>query len=56
LSTDTPVQRVQVNGSDLRAISSRRDFRSGTFLSEAGRTFIAFDLPEGETVLTVIGA
>jgi hypothetical protein len=56
LSTDTPVQRVQVNGSDLRSVSSRRDFGAGTFLPEAGRTLVAFDLPEGEAVLTVTRA
>jgi len=53
LSLDIPVQRIQVKGNDLRQISSRRNFQSGTFLVEGKRTYIAFDLSAGETVLNV---
>jgi len=53
LSLDAAAQRVQVNGRDLRPVSSRRDFRSGTFLVEGRQTFVAFELACGETVLAV---
>ena len=54
LSLETAAKRVQANGHDLRPVTSRRDFRSGTYLVEAGRTtFAAFDLPVGVTTLQV---
>jgi hypothetical protein len=37
-------RRVQINGTDLREVMSRRDFRSGVFLVEGKNTFVAFDL------------
>ena len=40
---------VAVNGEPLRRVTRRRDFRSGTFLREAGDTLLAFD-PEGRLV------
>lgn len=52
LSLDVAAKRVQRNGSDLREVKSRRDFRSGTFLVENNQTFVAFDLAEGQTTLT----
>lgn len=53
LSIDVAARRVQVKGSDLRQVQSRRDFRSGTFLVEDKQTLIAFDLPTGTTDLAV---
>ncbi len=51
LSFDVAAKRVCVNaatgggrGADLREVKSLRDFRSGTFLVEGGRTFAAFAL------------
>jgi len=46
-------RRVQVNGADLRLVQSKRDFRSGTFLVSGKETFVAFNLPTGDTVLSV---
>jgi hypothetical protein len=46
-------QRVRVNGGDLRGVHSRRDFRSGTFLVEGGRSYAAFQLETGVTELVV---
>jgi len=43
---------VQVNGTNLRQVKSRRDFRSGVFLVEGKDTFVAFNLAMG--VATVI--
>jgi len=51
LALNVAARRVQLNGSDLRPVRSRRDFRSGTFLVEGGQTFVAFDLAAGETTL-----
>jgi hypothetical protein len=56
LSAAIRARRVQVNGMDLNAVSSRRAFRAGTFLTEAGQTLCAFDLPPGETRLTLTAA
>lgn len=53
LSLDVAAKRVQRNGSDLREVRARRDFRSGTFLVENNQTFVAFDLGEGQTTLTL---
>ncbi len=53
LALDVPARRVQVQGSDLRQVQSRRDFRAGTFLVENKRTFVAFDLSAGKTDLNV---
>jgi hypothetical protein len=49
---DWTARRVRCGGTDLKPVTSRRDFRSGTFLAEAGRTFVALDLPIGTTTLT----
>lgn len=43
--------RVTVNGADLRKVHSRRDFQTGTFLTENGTTALAFDLAVGQTTL-----
>ena len=51
LSLDCTAKRVQLGGHELREAKSRRDFRSGTFLIEGGRTFTAFDLAPGVTTL-----
>ncbi len=53
LSLGCAAKRIQVNGKDLRKVPLRRDFRDGTFLGEGRQTFVAFDLPAGETTLTV---
>jgi len=53
LSLNAPVSRVRSPGRELRQVRSRRDFSSGTFLAEGGRPYLAFDLPEGETVLSL---
>jgi hypothetical protein len=54
LSVNAPVRRAQSHdGSDLRAVNSKRDFRSGTFLVEGGETFLALDLSAGVTTLTL---
>ncbi len=53
LSADTAAKRIRVNGSDLRQVQSRGDFRSETFLVEGKQTFVAFELAVGETTLTV---
>jgi len=47
-----PASRVRVDNTDLRQVRSRRDFRSGTFLVEAGETFVAFNLGVGGTALS----
>jgi hypothetical protein len=56
LAIDGEAKRVQADGNDLRAVSSRRDFRSGTYLTEGNRTLLAFDLKEGTTTVTVSAA
>jgi len=45
-------RRVRCGGTDLKPVTSMRDFRSGTFLAQAGQTFVALDLPMGTTTLT----
>lgn len=50
---DLAARRVQVNGTDLRAVRSRRDFRAGAFLASEKETFIAFDLKAGDTALSL---
>jgi hypothetical protein len=53
--SDCAAKRAQVNGSDVRQVYSQRDFRSGTFLVEGRKTFVAFELKAGETKITVHG-
>jgi len=53
LSLDATARRVQVKGADLGQVRSRRDFRSGKFLVEDGRTYFAFTLEAGKTDITV---
>lgn len=53
LEVDCSAQRVQVYEQDLRPVASRRHLREGTFLVEGGRTFVALNLPPGETTLTL---
>ncbi|MBM3334639.1 hypothetical protein FJY63_08255, partial [Candidatus Sumerlaeota bacterium] len=53
LSLDAPAKRIVAGGRELRPVRSRRDFRSGTFLVEGKQTFVAFDLPLGETALAL---
>ena len=55
LSVDVVARRIQVKGSDLRQVRSRRDFRAGTFLVEGSKTYAAFDLAAGRTTLSVTG-
>jgi len=50
---DWPAKRVQRDGTDLRLVKSRRDFRSGTFLVEGNETFIAMNLATGTATLTL---
>ncbi|UCF16959.1 MAG: hypothetical protein JSW59_05760, partial [Phycisphaerales bacterium] len=50
---DWAAVRVQVNGTDLPQVKSRRDFRSGVFLVEDRDTFVAFKLATGDTTLMV---
>jgi hypothetical protein len=50
---DWAAVRVQVNGTDLPQVKSRRDLRSGVFLVEGKETFVAFKLATGDTTLTV---
>ncbi|MBM3859567.1 MAG: hypothetical protein FJ395_07955 [Verrucomicrobia bacterium] len=54
LGLDVAAKRVKVDKRDLWQVSSRRDFRAGTFLVEGRRTFLAFDLPTGKTTVTMI--
>ena len=51
LALDVRLRRVQVNGRDLRPVQSQRAFQEGTFYSEGGQTFLAFDLPGGRTTI-----
>ncbi len=53
LALGVVARRVQMNGTDLKQIASRRDFRRDTFWVEGQQTFVAFDLGVGETVLAV---
>ncbi|MBM4027243.1 MAG: hypothetical protein FJ280_17835 [Planctomycetes bacterium] len=46
-------RRVQVNGTDLRQVRSQRDFRGGTFRVTDKETFVAFDLKQGDMVLSI---
>lgn len=52
LSWEGTSRRVRADTTDLRPVPSRRHFREGTFLTESGRTWAAFDLPEDTTTLT----
>ena len=54
LSTDTVANRIQVNGLDLKQVQSRRNFRSGTYLTEAGKTYLAFELDQGQTTIFLL--
>ena len=54
LSTDTVANRIQVNGLDLKQVQSRRNFRSGTYLTEAGKTYLAFELNQGQTTISLL--
>ena len=49
LSLGRPARSVRVGGNELKLVSSRRDFRAGTFLAEDRSTCVAFDLPVGTT-------
>jgi len=53
LSFDIMAKRVQMNGSDLCQVRSKRDFKSGTFWVEGKQTFAAFDLIAGQTAIDV---
>ena len=50
---DWAAKRVQMNGTDLHQVKSRRDLRSGMFIVEGKDTFVAFKLATGSTTLTV---
>ncbi|MCX7887427.1 MAG: hypothetical protein N3B01_09285, partial [Verrucomicrobiae bacterium] len=54
LALDLAAKRVRVDEHDLRPVRSRRDFRVNTFLVEGDRTFVAFDLQMGTTVVSVM--
>ena len=43
--------RVQVDGTDLRPVFSRRELRAGTFWVDGQQTVLAFDLPGGGTTV-----
>ncbi|MCC6443610.1 MAG: hypothetical protein IT210_09180 [Armatimonadetes bacterium] len=49
LAMDAPARFVRVNGAELKPARSRLDFRSGAFMTEGHRTYIAFDLKDGKT-------
>jgi len=49
--SDAVARRVRVGQTDLRQVSSRRGFRSGTFLVEGKHTFAAFPLRQGATTV-----
>jgi len=50
---DWTANRVQMNGTDLRQVKSRRDFHRGAFLVEKKETFVAFKLAMGGATLVV---
>jgi hypothetical protein len=50
---DWAALRVQLNGTDLPQVKSRRGFRSGVSLVEDRDTFVAFKLAAGDTTLIV---
>ena len=54
LSTGIVANRIQVNGLDLKQVQSRRNFRSGTYLIEAGKTYLAFELNQGQTTIFLL--
>jgi len=47
-------RRIRIGEADLRPVHSRAAFRSGTLLAEGRDTFVAFDLPAGETTLDIL--
>ncbi len=51
---DVDVRGVKVDGSPLREASTRAAFTNGTFFTEGGITFAAFDPTERKTVVEVI--
>ena len=54
LSTDTVAKRIQVNGLDLKQVQSRRNFRGGAYLTEAGKTYLSFELNQGRTTIFLL--
>jgi hypothetical protein len=50
---DWTARRVQVNGTDLSKVNSRRDFLSERFLLEGKDPYIAFNLKIGGATLTI---
>ena len=51
--SDLDVRAISVEGTTLRPVSARVDFRSGTFLKEDGLTLAAFDLKDRQTTVEV---
>lgn len=51
--TDMRPRALALDGRPLRQVRHRRDFRSGTWLSEGDRTLVAFD-PEGSRVTLTV--
>jgi len=50
---DWPARRMRSSETDLRLVKSRRDLRSGTFLIEDNKTFVAMNLPTDTTTLMI---
>jgi hypothetical protein len=51
LTLSRAAKRLRLGGNELREVKSIRDFRSGTFMAEGGRTHVAFDLADGNTAM-----
>lgn len=51
LRLDEHVQRIQINGWDIRQVYSLRDFQRDTFFLDDKQTLVAFDLDIGDTIL-----
>jgi hypothetical protein len=51
LTLNRAAKRLRLGSNELREVNSIRDFRSGTFMAEGGRTHVAFDLAEGNNAL-----
>lgn len=51
LGLDEHVQRIQINGWDIRQVYSLRDFQRDTYLVDGKKTLVAFDLDIGDTIL-----
>lgn len=52
LSLEEMAFEIMVNGSSLQPVQSRQEFSEGSFLVEGTKTYLAFDLPKGQTLVT----